>query len=100
MTEKSQEDRREEILTEFTMDDANADYTTIIEWINRYPEYGRDFIDLAVELVLDERRPEAMEALRAGGVKIVVELNAPDSTRLRDSQQQARQEGETPIHLE
>jgi hypothetical protein len=100
MTEKSQEDRREELLTEFMMDDANADYTTIIEWINRYSEYGRDFIDLAVELVLDERRPEAMEALRAGGVKIVVELNAPDSTRLRDSQQQARQEGETPIHLE
>lgn len=100
MTEKSQEDRREELLTEFMMDDANADYTTIIEWINRYSEYVRDFIDLAVELVLDERRPEAMEALRAGGVKIVVELNAPDSTRLRDSQQQARQEGETPIHLE
>ncbi len=41
MTEQSQEDRREEILTEFMMDDANASYATISEWMNRYPEYAR-----------------------------------------------------------
>ncbi len=98
MTEQSQEDRREEILTEFMMDDANASYATISEWMNRYPEYARDFVDLAVELVLDERRPEVMKAMTTGGVKVVIESNAPDVMQPQESQKQTRQGGEEPIH--
>ncbi len=41
-----------------------------------------------------------MKAMTTGGVKVVIESNAPDVMQPQESQKHTRQGGEEPIHSE